>query len=282
MHANPEPRTARLEELGLISVAGVDARAFLHSQLTCDVEHLAPQRAAYGGWCSAKGRLLATLLIVPYAEGFLLQLSRDLAEPVRQRLQKFVLRAKVRLEDASDAWAQFGVWRPGPPPLPLDVEPGEKRIAVRIDAERVLLISQDPVSASHGAAPWMLAEICAGRPRVTLATQDQFVPQMLNEEMLGAVDFHKGCYPGQEVVARAQYRGQLKRRMYRVRASIPLRVGQDLFSDDAPGQPSGSVVNAADGEALAVLPIAAAENKVPVRAAPGASPLEILPLPYSP
>ena len=122
----------------------------------------------------------------------------------------------------------------------------------------------------------------AGRPRVTLATQDQFVPQMLNEEMLGAVDFHKGCYPGQEVVARAQYRGQLKRRMYRVRTSIPLRVGQDLFSDDAPGQPSGSVVNAADGEALAVLPIAAAENKIPVRAAPGALPLEILPLPYSP
>src|SRR2546423_3110626 len=101
---------ARLTRYGLLSVTGADARAFLHAQLTNDIEHLAAERWALAGWCSAKGRLLASFLVIPSAEGFLLQLARDLAAPVAKRLSMFVLRAKVKIADQSDAWPQFGVW----------------------------------------------------------------------------------------------------------------------------------------------------------------------------
>src|SRR4029079_16068888 len=101
---------ARLTRYGLLSVTGTDARAFLHAQLTNDIEHLDANRAALAGWCSAKGRLLASFLVVPSADGFLLQLARDLAVPVAKRLSMFVLRSKVKITDESESWEQFGVW----------------------------------------------------------------------------------------------------------------------------------------------------------------------------
>src|SRR5688500_12586855 len=101
---------ARLNRYGLLSVSGADARDFLHAQLTNDIQSLPPERAALAGWCSAKGRLLATFLVIPAAHGFLLQLARDLAPAVAKRLSMFVLRSKVKIADESDAWAQFGVW----------------------------------------------------------------------------------------------------------------------------------------------------------------------------
>src|SRR5437588_9748211 len=101
---------ARLTRYGLLSVTGNDARAFLHAQLTNDIENLPAERWALAGWCSAKGRLLATFLVIPAPQGFLLQLARDLAPAVAKRLALFVLRAKVKVADESDAWAQFGVW----------------------------------------------------------------------------------------------------------------------------------------------------------------------------
>src|SRR5438094_10057396 len=104
---------ARLTRYGLLSVTGEDARAFLHAQLTKDIENLPPERATLAGWCSAKGRLLASLLVIPAAQGFLLQLARDLAPGVARKLSMFVLRAKVRIADVSESWAQFGVWGDG-------------------------------------------------------------------------------------------------------------------------------------------------------------------------
>src|SRR5438132_13269588 len=101
---------ARLTRYGLLSVTGSDARAFLHAQLTNDIENLPAERWALAGWCSAKGRLLASFLVVPSTDGFLLQLARDLAAPVAKRLSMFVLRSKVKITDLGDAWAQFGVW----------------------------------------------------------------------------------------------------------------------------------------------------------------------------
>src|SRR6185295_13317297 len=101
---------ARLTRYGLLSVTAADAQAYLHAQLTNDIEHLAPERWALAGWCSAKGRLLASFLVIPAPDGFLLQLARDLAAPVAKRLSMFVLRAKVKIADHSDAWAQFGLW----------------------------------------------------------------------------------------------------------------------------------------------------------------------------
>ena len=275
---------AKLDQYGLLHAAGGDARAFLHAQLTNDVEHLAPGQARIAGWCSAKGRLLASFLVVPHGGGFLLQLSRDLAPAVAKRMSMFILRSKVTISDVTGQWAQYGIQGP-PDGDALSVKESNGSIEVRIGVGRILVLAPEPsaggFSPDASAEDWKLAEIRAGRALITLPTQDQFVPQMVNLELAGGVDFRKGCYPGQEVVARAQYRGAVKRRMVHLRGAA-LRPGQELYGDDQPGQSIGMVVNAAGDESLAVLPTATVEAKAPVRAQPGAVPLEVLALPYSP
>jgi hypothetical protein len=273
---------AKLERYGLLRAAGEDARAFLHAQLTNDIENLLPGQARYAGWCSAKGRLLATFLVVPYSGGFLLQLSRDLVPTVAKRLSMFVLRSKLKITDVSAEWDQFGQWSDDGP-NPLTVQEQDGAITVGVEAGRSLVLA---AGASERQAPsrpeedWSLAEVRAGRVLIAQPTQDQFVPQMVNLELAGGVDFRKGCYPGQEIVARAQYRGEVKRRMYRLKGAA-LKPGQELYSDDAPGQPSGTVVNAAGEESLAVLQTSAVEAKSAIRAQPQSAALEVLPLPYS-
>lgn len=292
-------KSAELSQYGLLQASGSDARAFLHAQLTNDIEGLAAEQARYAGWCSAKGRLLASFLVVPHADGYMLQLSRDLAPAVAKRLSMFILRSRVKIGDASDAWSQFGLWGDGaeaalaefglaPPEHQLVVARHENMLAVRVATQRYLLLAPIAERARIGALPgasveslWTLEEIRSGRPLITQATQDQFVPQMVNYERFGAVDFQKGCYPGQEIVARAQYRGQVKRRMVRVRTPLPLRPGQHLYSDDLPGQASGTVVNAAGDEALAVVQVSTLEQGVALRAESHGAPLEVLPLPYA-
>jgi folate-binding protein YgfZ len=273
-------RVAKLEQYGLLQASGADARAFLHAQLTHDIENLAPGRARYAGWCTAKGRLLATFLVIPFSGGFLLQLSRDLVPAVAKRLSMFILRSKVTLRDVTAEWMQYGVWEGAGPAEPLEAREEQEEIAIRIDGQRVLVLTKHPKGAASPDDEWMLAEVRAGRALITQATQDQFVPQMINLERLGGVDFHKGCYPGQEIVARAQYRGEVKRRLYRVRGAA-LRPGQPLYTDESAEQASGTVVNAAGDESLAVLPVAAAEAKSAVRPAPESAPLEVLSLPSS-
>jgi folate-binding protein YgfZ len=268
---------AKLDQYGLLQVAGADARAFLHAQLTNDIEHLPPGRARYAGWCTAKGRLLATFLVIPFSGGFLLQLARDLVPSVQKRLSMFILRSKVTLTDVGTQWHQYGVWDEPQPSGDLEVKEESGRIAVRIEGQRVLVLGARPSAAERPAGDWTLAEVRAGRALITQATQDQFVPQMVNLELAGGVDFRKGCYPGQEIVARAQYRGEVKRRLYRL-GGAALAAGQPLYADGSP-EPAGVVVNAAGNEALAVLQTAAAETGV--RAQPRAPVLEVLPLPYA-
>ena len=241
---------ARLNRYGLLSVTGADAREFLHAQLTVDIRNLSPERATLAGWCSAKGRLLATFLVIQSPQGYYLQVARDLSAPVAKRLSMFVLRSKVKLADESDAWAQFGIWRNDS--TPSMVEWKDNVGLVPVDEKRVLRL--EPAGTTSLACDgdedaWYLDEIRAGRPLITAATQDQFVPQMVNLEALGGVDFQKGCYPGQEIVARAQYRGQVKRRMVR----LPAPAGARL----QPGQEynGGTVVDSAGGELLAVMPV---------------------------
>src|SRR5688572_17456511 len=239
---------ARLNRYGLLSVSGADARDFLHAQLTNDIQNLPPERAALAGWCSAKGRLLATFLVIPAAHGFLLQLARDLAPAVAKRLSMFVLRSKVNIADETDAWGQFGVWDAA---APAGVRWEGARVTVPIGEKRFLQVEPASTAALACASDeetWYLEEIRAGRPLITAATQDQFVPQMVNLETVGGVDFRKGCYPGQEIVARAQYRGQVKRRMVRLSApeGMKLEPGQEYNG--------GTVVDSAGGEFLAVMP----------------------------
>jgi len=241
---------ARLNRYGLLSVSGADAREFLHAQLTNDIRNLPPERAALAGWCSAKGRLLATFVVIPAPQGYFLQLARDLAPAVAKRLSMFVLRSKVKIADESGAWAQTGVWQGNFDPSRIEwkdhvaiVPVGEKRF-LRLEPAGSASLACDADEET-----WYLQEIRAGRPLITAATQDQFVPQMVNLETLGAVDFHKGCYPGQEIVARAQYRGQVKRRMVRLPAPPGTR--------PQPGEQfnGGTVVDSAGGEVLAVMPV---------------------------
>jgi hypothetical protein len=239
---------ARLTRYGVLSVTGEDARDFLHAQLTNDIAHLADDRAALAGWCSAKGRLLATFLVVPAPHGFLLQLARDLAPAVAKRLSMFILRSKVKIADESETRVQDGVW--GADWRKPDVSWEGDVVTVRVGEGRFLQIGRElKETATASETEWTLQEIRAGRPLITSATQDQFVPQMVNLEQLGALDFHKGCYPGQEIVARAQYRGQVKRRMVQLRApeGVELRPGQEFNG--------GVVVDSAGGELLAVMPV---------------------------
>jgi hypothetical protein len=234
---------ARLTRYGLLVVTGADARAFLHAQLTNDIQNLPAERAALAGWCTAKGRLLASFLVIPSSDGFLLQLARDLAPAVTKRLSMFVFRSKVRIADESDAWEQYGVWQPAP------------RLTRDGDTVTVPVAERRSLKTGKGLSPpatrteddWTMDEIRAGRPLTSAATQDQFVPQMVNFETLGAINFQKGCYPGQEIVARAQYRGEVKRRLKRIQAPAGTKPGQEFEG--------GVIVDAAGGEALAVMPV---------------------------
>lgn len=273
-------RIAKLGQYGLLHVAGEDARAFLHAQLTNDIESMPADGARYAGWCSAKGRLLATFLVIPSRGGFLLQLARDLVPSIAKRLAMFVLRSRVTITDASGQWQQYGAWDEPSPAGDLRVSETPGKVSVRIDGQRVLVLSAQPLAAPVSPDEWTLAEVRAGRVLITQATQDQFVPQMVNFELAGGVDFRKGCYPGQEIVARAQYRGAVKRRLYRLRGAS-LQAGQDLYTEETPNEATGTVVNAAGEESLAVLSIAAAEAKSALHARPASPALEILPLPYS-
>jgi tRNA-modifying protein YgfZ len=294
---------AELKQLGMLSCTGDEARAFLHAQLTNDVEGIPAARARYAGWCSARGRLLASFLVVPQVNGFLLQLSRDIAPDVAKRLGMFILRAKAKLADASDAWVQIGLWGPGAAarlaalglPTPTDelaiVREGDA-VLVQVAPQRYLVAVPAAqrarvlgATSDAGAQAWALEEIRAGRTLIVPATQDLFVPQMVNFERLGAVDFKKGCYPGQEIVARTQYRGVLKRRLVRARVAASSAPGNELFAADLPGQASGTVANAAalpegGSELLAVVQISSLESSSAIRlGAPDGPQLELLPLP---
>ena len=240
--------SARLTRYGVLAVTGAEARDFLHAQLTSDIARLPPQQAALAGWCTAQGRLLATMLVIPSPQGFLLQLARDIAPAVTKRLSMFVLRAKVKIADESEAWAQYGIWDAGSKLA--GVQWDGDSVTLRVAEGRFLRLGRGlSLDATRAEDDWTLEEIRAGRPWISAATQDKFVPQMVNLETLGGVDFQKGCYPGQEIVARAQYRGQVKRRMTRLQVpqGVALKAGQEFNG--------GTVVDAAAGEALAVMPV---------------------------
>src|SRR5882672_9392194 len=138
---------APLPRYGLLSVSGIDARDFLHAQLTNDIANLPRERAALAGWCSAKGRLLASFLVIPRPEGFLLQVARDLVPAVQKRLSMFVLRAKVKIADESDKWIQLGVWGDVPglamPTEPMGISQKDNFMAVKVGEARFLVLTTD-------------------------------------------------------------------------------------------------------------------------------------------
>lgn len=265
---------SHLSDSGAIRASGEDARHFLHNQLTNDIDNLGQHDARLAGYCSPKGRLLASLLTWAEGDAILLMLPRSLVAGFQKRLQMFVLRSKVTLEDISDSQAVVGIGMPegqevaGLPDRPFHTRPVAAGRLIRLaDSEglrRALWVGpadqRDALMASlpgglqeQPTAFWRWLDIQAGVPHIVEATREQFVPQMVNFELVGGVNFRKGCYPGQEIVARSQYLGKLKRRM--LLASIDIAdpavalPGTEVFSDADPGQPAGMIVNAELGPA---------------------------------
>lgn len=258
----------RLNDWGVMRALGEEAAKFLHGQLTQDIALQKPEQARLAGYCSAKGRLLATLLAVkPSADEVLLAMPAELLPATLKRLSMFVLRAKCKLSDASAGLAVWGLAGPAASTWLGDAAPAEawgvarvgEGFAVRLpdakdEAQGQVLryVLLQPVEAPAPALPalaeadWQWLEVQAGLAWVRGATVEQFVPQMINLELLGGVNFQKGCYPGQEIVARSQYRGTIKRRtlMFAV-DSASAQIGQELFHSADPEQPAGLVAAAA-------------------------------------
>ena len=251
--------TVALAHWGLIRARGADAVTFLQSQLTSDVAALAPARAQLSGFCSAKGRMQASFVVWKTAEDeVLLACSASVLAQTLKRLSMFVLRSKCKLTDAAAEYRLHGVAGVSAAALLGDTPVWGARALAHGSAVRLPDVQGVPraiAALSTDAAPaaasvltldaWRLLEVRSGLPIIEATTVDQFVPQMLNYELVGGVDFGKGCYPGQEVVARSQYRGTIKRRMFLFECDAIAQAGHEVFHSADASQPAGMVVNAA-------------------------------------
>ena len=311
-----------LGQFGILKVAGEDAQGFLQNLLSSDVKAVSAAQAQPSSFNTAKGRMLATFLIWQAGSDYFLHLPRTLCSGIQKKLSMYVLRAKVKISDVSDEMICLGLSGPGAAALLQEyfgsipqgalqvgqhetasvIRGGAQRFQVNTTPQHAPALWQQLISlpspAGGGAGGWGNARpagsVCwdwlnirAGIPVITPATQEQFVPQMANLEQIGGISFKKGCYPGQEIVARMQYLGKLKRRMFLAHLdgdAVP-QAGDELYSADMEGQTSGMVVNAtaAPGggcDLLAVVQISSRESHTVHWLSRQGPPLQFLPLPY--
>ena len=305
-HALPDSGIARLTHWGVIEATGEDSIRFLNSQLSNDLNQLSPTQARLAAFCSAKGRMQASFVAVQHSSGtVLLVCSQDLLAATLKRLSMFVMRAKTKLRDATADYTLYGLIGSSaqahgePPTAPWRAFADGEATAVQLypanGLSRQLWIGAADAPAPSGPvlalSDWQCAEVLSGVATVSAPVVEAFVPQMLNYESVGGVSFKKGCYPGQEVVARSQFRGTLKRRAYVASLSAPQGApepfaGQEVFSSQDPSQPCGLLVQAAHstpGDWLAIVSMqtSAAEHGSLHLGAPDGSALHLLPLPYA-
>jgi hypothetical protein len=304
MHAQSNPASS--DTLGVLRARGTDAVRFLQGQLSNDVTLLRPEVSLLAGYHNPQGRVLALLRLVHIAAGDLVMiLPRELIAPLASRLSKFILRAKVGLADESASWRVTPAVRT-PGGSTASLLPETLGAVTRVDETLAVCVGERPtrwllVSPSGPLVPpsgctaaqeqsWQRLQIASGFPQVYAATSEEFVAQMLNLDVLGAIAFDKGCYTGQEVIARAHYRGRVKRRMQRFMTRAPCA----LKAGDTGALPDGRLVRVveavpqADGrcEFLAVAPLLAAQeasvNPEHAHARPAVTAIEAdaLPLPY--
>lgn len=304
-----------LSHIGLIRVSGEDAEGFLQNQFTNDISQVSEQRSQLSGYCNHKGRLLANFRIIKRNGDFYLRLSRDLVAPILKKLRMYVLMSKVALEDASSQLVHFGFSGPeadkilakrteksfgsnNAPDTINEIIQHQSLSLIRLpgvvpryeifgELEDAITLWQaldvDGAAVSHQS--WQYLNILAGLPIVTAQSSEAWVPQMLNFDLIDAVSFNKGCFPGQEVVARLNYLGKTQRRCYRLQANtdqLPTIGDTITASTDNKEEEAGKVLNAVinpDGqvEMLAVLKIKLSEKSLTVND----HPLKLCELPYA-
>ncbi|MDR4517313.1 MAG: folate-binding protein [Nitrosomonas sp.] len=302
-----------LSHYGLLRFSGVDVQTFLQNQLSCDVREVTENQGQYGSYCTPKGRVLASFILWQKDDAWIMQLPASLCAGMQKKLSMFILRAKVNITDSSNQWVRMGIaGKEACQRLQevLEISPEEcaqlrmihtsdasilchapdrlELIAIEASAHKIWqLLSKNACPAGAGCWNWL--EINAGIPAITVETQEQFLPQMINLDLIGGVSFKKGCYPGQEIVARTQHLGQLKRRMYlaNIGTNDPVSAGDDIFGTDAENQSCGKIVNAAaspDGgfDVLAVIQISSVDAGKLYLKYPDGPELHIRRLPYSP
>lgn len=273
----------RLEQLGVICVTGADARSYLQGQLSLDMERLHAQRVELASCNSAQGRVQAVVWLIERSDGIVLLLPVSMVDAMVARLRKYILRAKSRIESGAARLAVYDAGMDDTLP-PRSHAEHEGISTIGWPGGRKLLIAPTGIPAVADAArqaAWRLADIRAGLPQVYPQTHEAFVAQMLNLDLLEGISFDKGCYTGQEIIARTHFRGMVKRRMFRFRAACPApEPGTRVIGA---GAHAGEVADAAqtqDGcELLAVLTTAQADAPLELDGVPGV-PLERMTLPY--
>jgi folate-binding protein YgfZ len=295
-----------LSHEGVLAVRGSDAAKFLQGQLTCNLNYLSDTQASLGARCTQKGRMQSSFRILLQGDGVLLAMASELLEPQLADLKKYAVFSKSKLTDESAAWVRFGLMNADPALTGLGLElPAETDSVVRNDTLIAIRVSPGRaelwVPAEQGDAvrnqlaatleqtdlnEWLLGQIRAGIGQVMPQTRELFIPQMLNLQAVGGVSFKKGCYTGQEIVARMQYLGNLKRRLYRLSlatSEMPAP-GTPLFSPSH-NSSIGEVVIAAKAdqtvELLAVLQAEAADSEDVHLGALEGPHLQLLDLPYT-
>ena len=289
-----------LTHMGVIRVVGEDAVTFLQGQLTQDVAQLGLSEARLAAFCNAKGRMQASFVVFKRSpDDILMVCSRDILPATLKRLSMFVMRAKAKLSDASAEFMLHGLTGEA-----VTSQGGNSsRVWSKTDANGASLVVLPPAVGSARAlwcAPvdtpppslakielfqWQWLSVRSGVAMIKQAIFEAFVPQMLNYESVGGVNFKKGCYPGQEIVARSQFRGTLKRRAYIVHAEAPLDVGQEVFHSADAEQPCGLVASVAPAplggfDAIVSIQTAAAIDGRLTAVSVNGPTLALLPLPY--
>jgi folate-binding protein YgfZ len=303
---------ADLSSLALLQATGAEAVAFLHGQLSSDIKSLETGRSTLAAYCSAKGRMFAVFRILRTGDSLLLQLPGSQAETVLKRLRMFVLRADVRIERVDERWVRLGLSGPGTEALLAKVVSAVPAAIDEVHQEDGLVVLRVPgpwprfellveplraptvwAELASAATPvgedrWAWLDIQAGVPNVVPATSEQFVPQMANLDLLGGVSFTKGCYPGQEIVARMHYLGRLKQRMVlaHVESRQPPQAGDKVYATSHGDQAAGNLVDAREGplggfDVLAVVQLGSVGNEPIHLGGPEGPTLRLDTLPYS-
>ena len=265
---------AWLTHQGVMSARGADPAKFLQGQVTCDVEKVTPEISSLGARCNPKGRMQSSFRLIKSADDeYLLQMNRELIAGQVQELSKYAVFFKTKLTDASEDWICLGLWGPNSqqalqgadldvPARSNEVTHSQGTLVVRLaeDAFEIWLPTAEALTALDKLAlhatlaatdEWKVRQIRAGIGEVTASTYESFIPQMLNLQQLGGISFRKGCYTGQEIVARMQYLGKLKRRMYRL-----------LLAGEAPPPPGTPVVDRDTGKLVGEVVVAARSNHI--------------------